>query len=124
MELCMSGRRIEAEEAERLGLVVEACEPKALMPTVTAFAHDLAAKPSMAIANIKKAIHEGSSMTLPDGLLKERALFFECLRSEEAIALMRFYVDAGQDPDKVAAVLEEVGGDPEKLAELLGRDKA
>jgi len=123
MELCMSGRQIPAGEAERLGLVVAACEPQELMPTVMAFAHDLAAKPQMAIANIKKAIHQGSSMPLQDGLVLERKLFFECLRSEEAMTLMRIYVEAGQDRDKVMAIMEAAGGDPDKFAELIRKDK-
>ena len=89
-----------------------------------AFAHELAVKPPLAIANIKKAIYRGSSMTLPDGLELERELFFECLRSEEAIALMRLYVEAGQDRDKVASIVGEAGGDPDKIAELLGQDTA
>jgi enoyl-CoA hydratase/carnithine racemase len=122
MELCMTGRTIAADEAERLGLAVAACEPEELASTVMAFAHDLAAKPQMAIANIKRAIHQGSSMPLHEGLVLERKLFFECLCSEEAIALMRLYVAAGQDRDKVAAIVEEAGGDPDKIAELLGQD--
>ncbi len=106
MELCMSGRQIPAEEAERLGLVVSACEPEALMPTVMAFAHELATKPPLAIANIKKAIYQGSSMALLEGLVLERDLFFECLRSDEAINIMRLYVAAGQDTEKMMAMLE------------------
>ena len=36
MELCMSGRQIPADEAERIGLAVAACQPEDLMPTVMA----------------------------------------------------------------------------------------
>jgi enoyl-CoA hydratase len=122
MELCMTGRRITAEEAERLGLVVAACEPENLMPTVMDFANELAAKPALAIVNMKKAIQQGSSMPLSDGLVLERKLFLECLRSDEAMNIMRLYVAAGQDSDKVAAIVEEAGGDPDKIAELLGQD--
>ncbi len=43
------------------------------MPTVMAFAHDLAAKPTLAMANLKKAIYQGSSIPLPDGLVLERS---------------------------------------------------
>jgi len=119
MELCLSGRRIYPDEAERLGLVTKVCDPDELMPTVMAFANELAAKPPLAVINIKKAIHEGSSMTLQDGLLLERRLFFEAMRSDDALLIMRLYVAAGQDREKVAALVEEVGPDPEKIAAML-----
>ena len=119
MELCLSGRRIYPEEAERLGLVVKACDPDDLMPTVLAYARELAEKPPLAVKHIKKAINEGINMTLPDGLILERKLFFESVRSDDALQIMRLYVAAGQDREKVAALIEETGGDPEKIAEIL-----
>jgi enoyl-CoA hydratase len=102
LELCLTGRRIYADEAERLGLVVKACDPPDLMPTVMAFAQALAAKPPLAISSIKRAIYEGADMTLEDGLVLERKLFFEAIRSDDALQLMRLYVSVGQDPEKLA----------------------
>ena len=123
MELCMTGRRISPEEAHRLGLVTAVCEPEELMTAVMAFANDLAAKPPLAIVNIKKAIHAGSSMPLQDGLMLERKLFFDAIRSEDALNIMRLYVAAGQDREKLLALSEKVGSDPEKIAELLAKEK-
>ncbi len=123
MELCLTGRRIYADEAERLGLVTKACDSDELMSTVMAFAQELAAKPPLAVINIKRAIYEGSNMTLQDGLLLERELFFEAIRSDDALQIMRLYVAAGQDREKLAAIVEEAGGDPEKIAELLSSGK-
>jgi enoyl-CoA hydratase len=102
LELCLTGRRIYADEAERLGLVVKACDPPDLMPTVMAFAHALAAKPALAVSIIKKAIYEGADMGLQDGLILERELFFEAIRSGDALQIMRLYVSAGQDAQKLA----------------------
>ena len=123
MELCMTGRRISPEEAERLGLVTAVYEPDELLPAVMDFANALAAKPPLAIANIKKAIHEGSSMTLQDGLLLERKLFFESMQSDDAMNFMRLYVAAGQDREKLLKIVEKVGSDPEKIAEMLEKEK-
>ncbi len=123
MELCMTGRRISPEEAERLGLVTAVYEPDELMPAVIEFANVLAAKPPLAIANIKKAIHEGSNMPLQNGLLLERKLFFESMQSDDAMNFMRLYVAAGQDREKLLEILEKVGPDPEKIAEMLAKEK-
>ena len=105
LELCMTGRRIYADEAERLGLVVKACDPLDLMPTVMTFAQALAAKSPVAVSTIKRAIYEGADMTLEDGLILERRLFFEAIRSDYAVQLMRMYVAAGQDAQKLAELL-------------------
>jgi 2,4-dienoyl-CoA reductase-like NADH-dependent reductase (Old Yellow Enzyme family)/enoyl-CoA hydratase/carnithine racemase/NADPH-dependent 2,4-dienoyl-CoA reductase/sulfur reductase-like enzyme len=121
LELCLTGRRIEADEAERLGLVMAVCEPDELMPRVLAFAASLADKPPAAVSLIKRAIHEGSSMSLPDGLLLERKLFFEGIKTDDALNRMRLYLAAGQDREKLAAMLEEAGHDYEKIGELLSK---
>jgi len=105
MELCLTGRRIYPDEAERLGLVVKACDPEELMPTVLAFARDLATKPPAGVATIKQAIHEGFDLPLPEGLALERKLFFDAIRTDEALMLMRLYVQAGQDADALAKML-------------------
>jgi enoyl-CoA hydratase/carnithine racemase len=45
LELMMTGRRVDAAEAERIGFVTEVTAPDALDPTVDALAATLAAKP-------------------------------------------------------------------------------
>jgi len=105
MELCLSGRRIYPDEAERLGLVVKACDPLDLMPTVMNFARALAEKPLVGMAKIKQAIYQGVGLPLTDGLLLERKLFFEAIRSEDALRLMRAYVAVGQDREKLAELI-------------------
>ena len=111
MELCLTGRRISADEAERLGLVTKAYDPEALMPSVIAFAKELAAKPPLGVSLIKRAIYEGSDMKLQDGLILERELFFEAIRSEDALQFMRLYVSAGQDREKLEAMFLEMQED-------------
>jgi hypothetical protein len=36
---------------------------------------------------------------------------------------MRLYVAAGQDEEKLSALVEKVGPDPDKIAELLAKEK-
>jgi enoyl-CoA hydratase/carnithine racemase len=111
LELCLTGRRIYPDEAERLGLVTRACDPEELMPTVMAFARELATKPPVGVELTKRAIHEGASLPLQEGLELERRLFFEAIRSPDALNIMRLYVQAGQDPERLAEMISE-GGTP------------
>jgi enoyl-CoA hydratase/carnithine racemase len=108
LELCLTGRRVYADEAERLGLVTKACNPDELMPTVMAFAGELAAKPPGGVAAIKKTIYEGLDKTLQEGLLLVRELFFDCLQNPEALELMKLYVETGQDREKATELLQEM----------------
>ena len=123
LELCMTGRRVYADEAERIGLVNRSCNPEELMSTVLAFANELAAKPPLATSLIKKACYECSSMTQEEGLRLNMDLFLEAIRSDDALNIMRLYVAVGQDREKLAALAEEAGQDPEKIAELLAKEK-
>ena len=74
-----------------------ACDPDELMPAAIAFAKELAAKPPLAVALIKRCIYEGIDMTLQDGLALEWDLFLDTLKSDDAINLMKVYVAGGQD---------------------------
>jgi enoyl-CoA hydratase/carnithine racemase len=66
------------------------------------------------VAACKRAVYEGGSMTLADGLRLERAAFMSTLASPEAVAAMRAYVEAtertgdlpGYDPAVLDAALE------------------
>ena len=97
LEFCLTGRRIYADEAERLGLVTKACDPNDLMPFVLSFARELANKAMVGVINIKKCIYEGLDLTLQEGLLLERKLFFESLLNPETLELMKLYVETGQN---------------------------
>jgi enoyl-CoA hydratase/carnithine racemase len=105
LELCLTGRRVYADEAERLGLINKACDPDQLMPAVMAFARELASRPPAAVSVIKQAIYEGADMKLEDGLILERKLFFQTIRSNDALQLMRLYVAAGQDREALERFL-------------------
>jgi enoyl-CoA hydratase/carnithine racemase len=81
LDLLLTGRPIGPAEAQRLGLV------SALLAGEDEFrAHvsRLAAGPPLAIANIKRAVHEGLGRTLDDGLALERELIEALFRSRDA----------------------------------------
>lgn len=108
LELQLLGRAVYADEAERIGLVTRACDPDRLMPEVMAFARELAARPPLAVRNIRQSILEGMSMPLEDGLALESGLFDELLQSDEAAAIMRSYVAGGQDVRQIVGNVPQV----------------
>ncbi|MBU2552110.1 MAG: enoyl-CoA hydratase/isomerase family protein [Proteobacteria bacterium] len=97
MEFIMLGSVIDADEAFRIGLVHQVCEPDQLMPAAMDLARRLAAKEPHALVLIKKSIYDGAEMPLPEALLMERALFFESLRGPETRRLIAEYVESGQE---------------------------
>jgi enoyl-CoA hydratase/carnithine racemase len=81
LELLLTGRQVEPEEAHRLGIVsgVFGSEDE-----LRAHVEKLAAGPPLAIAEIKRAVYEGMQVTLDDGLALERELIEKLFRSRDA----------------------------------------
>lgn len=107
LELQLTGRRVYADEAERIGLVTRACDPMRLMAEALEFAKVLAAQPPLAVEFIRRCIYEGTEMPLESGLALEGELFRETLISGDALDRMRAYVAAGQDAERAREILEE-----------------
>lgn len=101
LEIQLTGRVIFADEAERIGLITKACDPQDLMPQAIALAKRISAQPPLAVAYIRQAIYEGMSMPLSDGLMLESKLFWELVASEDALRLMKEYVEAGQNVERL-----------------------
>ncbi len=81
-ELCMVGDPIDASEALRIGLVdkliktVEGTPPKTtLLDEVRALAAKIAGNGPLAVAEVKRLIHQGQSMTLDAALALEQRSF-------------------------------------------------
>ena len=75
LDLIMRGRMIGADEAERLGLVTEACEPEDLEARARVLARELAALPPIALREIKRCVIDGLETHLSAGLaLEERGV--------------------------------------------------
>ena len=68
LDMCMRGRMISAAEAERIGLVSEACAPDELSARGDALAAELAALPPLTVAAIKRCILQGLDTDLAAGL--------------------------------------------------------
>ena len=93
LDLVMTGRVIDADEAFRIGLVNRVVpEGEALMHAL-AFCGELAKRSPFAVRQAKKAVLEGLALALADGLLVERRLFSECFSSPDQKEGMRAFLE-------------------------------
>jgi enoyl-CoA hydratase/carnithine racemase len=84
MELIYTGRIINADEADRIGLLNALVEPDRLMPTALELAGRLAQGPTIAIGLAKENIRRNASLTIEDALRNERRAGEICGRTEDA----------------------------------------
>jgi enoyl-CoA hydratase/carnithine racemase len=83
-DMILTGRQVGAEEALRIGLVDEVVPPEELHPRALGLAAELAKGAVAAQALAKRAIDEGLSGTLADGVALEHRLFVESFRTDDA----------------------------------------
>ncbi|MFQ5479277.1 MAG: enoyl-CoA hydratase/isomerase family protein [Candidatus Binatia bacterium] len=82
-ELMMSGRLIEAEEAERIGLITRTVAADELEETVAKLARRLADGPPRALAFTKRAIRRSLDYTMEGEFDYEIFAQVQCLQSED-----------------------------------------
>ncbi len=85
MMMLLTGDRIDAAEALRIGLVSRVVEPDQLLPTAQALAHRIAANAPLAVAAVKRLAQVGSELTLAAGLELEQHAFGVLRDSEDRI---------------------------------------
>jgi enoyl-CoA hydratase/carnithine racemase len=102
MDLLLTGRTFSPQEAFDWGLVSELYEPEEADASVQAFAERFAHGPALAIAAIKRCVHEGSQRTLADGLALEGMLIERLFKSKDADEGLHAFVEKRQ-PEFVGA---------------------
>jgi enoyl-CoA hydratase/carnithine racemase len=75
MYLCLTGEMIDAQEALRIGLVQRVVPAADLLVEARRIATAIATKAPLAVAATKRALVEGASLPLADGLALEARLF-------------------------------------------------
>jgi len=84
LELLLTGRKFDANEAQALGLVNKVVEPSALVQTTKALAQVLAQKSEIAIGAMLQAVHRGMDASIEDGLAIEEAAFRSLVGGNDA----------------------------------------
>lgn len=100
LELMLLGDTVDADTAERIGLVHRALAPDELMPRVMELAAELAKRPRLSLALIKQCVWRGSEMPLDEALRFEQDAFWQTMRSEDAGRLMRAYLASERPLDQ------------------------
>jgi enoyl-CoA hydratase/carnithine racemase len=84
MDLLVTGRTFSPDEALQMGLVSALHPPEEAEEKVRALAERLAAGPRLAVAAIKRCVHEGGEKPLDEGLALEAELVERLFRSRDA----------------------------------------
>ena len=88
----LEGRPFAADEALAVGAIDEIVPADQLISRAVERARYLAARPTQAIAAIKRAVNVGGSMSMNEGLHLERAEFLASLPQRQAQEIMLRYV--------------------------------
>ncbi len=83
MDMCLTGRMMDAAEAERAGLVSRVVANEALMPEVLKAADAIAQYPISAVLLIKESVNQAYQSTLTDGVLFERRVFHSLFATQD-----------------------------------------
>ena len=83
MEMNLTGRFMDADEAERSGLVSRVVPAKNLMEEATAAAQKIAEKSMLTTMVVKEAVNRSYETTLREGILFERRMFHALFSTED-----------------------------------------
>lgn len=83
MDMNLTGRFMDAAEAERAGLVSRVVPTAKLIPEATAAARKIAEKSQIAVRTVKEAVNRAYETTLREGLLFERRAFHSLFATED-----------------------------------------
>ena len=83
MDLCLTGRMMDAEEAERAGLVARIVPADKLLEEALAVAERIASLSRPAVMMAKEAVNRAYETTLAEGILFERRLFHSTFATED-----------------------------------------
>ncbi len=93
MDMNLTGRFMDAEEADRAGLVSRVVPAKKLMDTAMEAAQAIAEKSVITTMAIKESVNRAEETTLREGLLFERRLFHAMFATEDQAEGMGAFIE-------------------------------
>ncbi|MET0221164.1 MAG: enoyl-CoA hydratase [Tardiphaga sp.] len=100
MDLCLTGRMMDAAEAERSGLVSRVVPADKLLEEVLAMAEKIAAMSQPVAAMAKSAVNRAFETPLSEGLALERNLFHATFALEDRSEGMAAFIDKRKPNNK------------------------
>ncbi|MDG4795649.1 enoyl-CoA hydratase [Micromonospora sp. WMMD1082] len=92
MDLCLTGRAITADEAERAGLVSRVVPAEQLLEQALQVATRIASMSAPAARMVKEAVNRSFEVTLAEGLLHERRLFHATFATDDQTEGMAAFI--------------------------------
>jgi len=93
MEMCLTGRMMEADEAERAGLVSRIVPKESLVEEALKAAETIASKSLPVAMRAKEAVNRAYEVTLNEGIQFERRVFHSLFATEDQSEGMAAFVD-------------------------------
>ena len=93
MDLVLTGRMIDAAEAERAGLVARVVPAANLLDTALAVAAEIAAMPPLAVMAAKELVNAAEELPLSEGIRLERRLFHMLAATEDKAEGMAAFIE-------------------------------
>ena len=100
MDLCLTGRMMDAAEAERSGLVSRVVPADKLMEEVMAAAEKIASMSRPAVAMAREAVNRAYETTLSEGISVERNLFNSTFALEDRSEGMAAFIEKRKPVNK------------------------
>jgi enoyl-CoA hydratase len=93
MDMCLTGRMMDAAEAERSGLVAKVVPADQLLDEALKTAEDIAAMPPLAAVAVKEQVNAALELPLSQGIRFERRLFHGLFGTEDQKEGMMAFVE-------------------------------
>ena len=93
MDMCLSGRTMDADEAERAGLVSRVVPVECLLSEAMTLAAEIAGMSRPAVYMIKESVNRAFETTLAEGLRFERRLFHASFATRDQTEGMRAFLE-------------------------------
>ena len=93
MDMCLTGRMLDANEALRIGLVSRVLPTEGFAEAMVAIGGEIAKQAPLAVRLAKEAVEAAYETPLEGGIMAERNLFFSCFGTEDQKEGMQAFLE-------------------------------